>query len=278
MIVARFLDPHGIEHLGTPLGNGQAQLLQGPPLGPWKTTRQIATIARLLHPVQPPAILCIGLNYHQHAAEMGAPIPSHPILFLKNPAAVHPPDQPIEIPTCLPSTRVDYEAELAVIIARPAKNVPRHRASDFILGYTCANDISARDWQKDYGGSQWCRGKSFDSFCPLGPWLVTPDSLPHPANLRLRAILNGQTVQNASTSDMIFDIPALIEFLSGSTTLLPGTAILTGTPSGVGMSRTPPRFLQPGDVISIEIESIGTLSNPVTSESPTPHPAAHPLP
>ena len=137
---------------------------------------------------------------------------------------------------------------------------------DSVLGYTCANDVSARDWQKEFGGSQWCRGKTFDTFAPLGPVIVTPDEIPNPGALAIRAILNGTVMQDSNTSDLIFDIPSLIEFYSGSTTLLPGTVILTGTPSGVGMARTPPVWLQPGDTVTVEIESIGQLTNPVIAE------------
>ncbi|GAB4242729.1 MAG: hypothetical protein OHK005_06750 [Candidatus Methylacidiphilales bacterium] len=266
MKVARFLDPAGSEKFGIPLDRGKAELLEGPPLGPWHRTGQTTAIHQLLAPVRPSSIFCIGLNYRQHAAEMGVPLPKYPVLFMKSPASVQAPGGPIEIPTALPSQRVDYEAELAIIIGQSAKNVPRHRALDYVLGYTCANDVSARDWQKDFGGSQWCRGKTFDTFCPLGPVLVTPDELNRPNHLRLRTVVNGELLQDASTSDMIFDIPALIEFLSGSTTLLPGTVILTGTPSGVGMGRTPPRWLMPGDQVTIEIEGIGSLTNPVRSE------------
>ena len=170
------------------------------------------------------------------------------------------------MPRRLRSEKVDYECELAVVIGRTAKNVPRENATDFILGYTCANDVSARDWQKDGGGGQWCRGKSFDTFTPLGPVLVTPGELPKPNALRIATRVNGETLQDWNTDDMIFDIPTIIEFLSASTTLLPGTVILTGTPHGVGMARTPPRWLKPGDIAEIEIESIGTLRNPVVEE------------
>jgi 2-keto-4-pentenoate hydratase/2-oxohepta-3-ene-1,7-dioic acid hydratase in catechol pathway len=135
-----------------------------------------------------------------------------------------------------------------------------------VLGYTCANDVSARDWQIKWGGSQFCQGKSFDTFCPLGPVLVTRDEIPHPNKLGIKTILNGQALQDWNTDDMVFDVPALIEFLSGSKTLLPGTVILTGTPHGVGFARTPPVYLKAGDSISIEIEKIGTLTNPVVNE------------
>ena len=161
---------------------------------------------------------------------------------------------------------MDYECELAVIIRKSTKNVSRKEAFKHILGYTCANDVSARRWQKDRGGRQWCRGKSFDTFCPLGPWLVTPDEIPNPNDLQIKTILNGQTMQNSTTSDMIFDIPTLISFLSEGTTLLPGTVILTGTPQGVGFARKPPIFLNGGDQVTIEIEGIGALTNPVQEE------------
>jgi 2-keto-4-pentenoate hydratase/2-oxohepta-3-ene-1,7-dioic acid hydratase in catechol pathway len=161
---------------------------------------------------------------------------------------------------------VDEEAELAVIIGRTARHVSRADALDYVLGYTCANDVSARDWQIKWGGSQWCRGKSFDTFCPLGPRIVTADEIPDPNDLRIRTILNGTVMQDCRTNDMIFDIPALIEFFSGSTTLAPGTVILTGTPQGVGFARTPPVYLQAGDTVTIEIERIGELTNPVEQE------------
>ena len=165
------------------------------------------------------------------------------------------------------SDEVDYECELAVVIGRACKNVSRERALDYVLGYTCANDVSARDWQIRNGGGQWCRGKTFDTFAPLGPCLVTPDEIPNPNALKIATILNGERVQDWTTSDMIFDVPRLIEFLSGSTTLVPGTVILTGTPHGVGMAAKPPRWLKPGDVVTVEIEGIGHLTNPVVAES-----------
>ena len=161
---------------------------------------------------------------------------------------------------------MDYECEIAVVIGKRCKNVSRADALTYVLGYTCANDVSARDWQRNGGGGQWCRGKTFDTFAPLGPVLVTRDEIPNPNSLRIRTILNGDTLQDWNTDDMIFDVPAIIEFLSASTTLLPGTVILTGTPHGVGFARTPPVFLKAGDTVSIEIENIGTLTNPVINE------------
>ena len=146
------------------------------------------------------------------------------------------------------------------------KNVSASKAFDYVAGYTCANDVSARDWQKNAGGGQWCRGKTFDTFCPLGPYLITPDEIPDPQNLKIRTLLNGEPVQDWSTNDMIFTVAQIIEFLSGSTTLPAGTVILTGTPHGVGMASTPPRWLRPGDQVTIEIEKIGSLTNPVAGE------------
>ena len=162
---------------------------------------------------------------------------------------------------------MDYEGELVVVIGRRCRNVSRAEALEAVLGFTCGNDVSARDWQKQWGGGQWCRGKTFDTFAPLGPVLVAPEELENPLRLALRTRLNGELVQEGDTSDMIFDVPSLIAFLSGSTTLLPGTVIFTGTPEGVGMAATPPRWLRPGDGVSVEIEGIGTLTNPVIAES-----------
>jgi 2-keto-4-pentenoate hydratase/2-oxohepta-3-ene-1,7-dioic acid hydratase in catechol pathway len=176
------------------------------------------------------------------------------------------PGDPILIPQHLRSDEVDYECELAVVIGKAGKNIPRARALDHVLGYTCANDVSARDHQIRLGGGQWCRGKFFDTFAPLGPCLVTPASIPNPNTLKIATILNGQRVQDWTTGDMIFDVPTIIEYLSGSTTLVPGTVILTGTPQGVGMARKPPLWLKAGDTVSIEIEKIGTLTNPVENE------------
>lgn len=175
------------------------------------------------------------------------------------------PDDAILLPSVGPD-RVDYEAELAVVIGRRAKNVSREEALDYVLGYTCANDVSARDWQMEKQKHQWARGKSFDTFCPLGPCLVTRDEIPDPNVLRIRAILNDQVMQESTTADMIFDVPALISDLSRSCTLLPGTVILTGTPEGVGYTRTPPVFLREGDAITVEIEGIGRLTNRVERE------------
>jgi len=210
--------------------------------------------------------LCIGLNYRRHAEETKGQIPEYPVLFFKGPNTVQNPGDPIVLPRHLRSDDVDYECELAVVIGKRCKNATRANALDYVLGYTCANDVSARDWQIRKGGGQWCRGKTFDTFAPLGPCLVTPDEIANPNALGIRTILNGEAVQDWNTNDMIFDVPALIEFLSGSTTLLPGTVILTGTPHGVGMARRPRLYLKPGDTVTVEIDGIGALTNPVVEE------------
>jgi 2-keto-4-pentenoate hydratase/2-oxohepta-3-ene-1,7-dioic acid hydratase in catechol pathway len=230
-------------------------------------TSRAADLRKLLAPVAPTAILCIGLNYRKHAEETKAKIPEYPVLFMKTPAAVQNPNDPIVLPRALRSNEVDYECELAVVIGKRCKNVTKADALKYLLGYTCANDVSARDWQKQFGGGQWCRGKTFDTFCPLGPALLTPDEIPNPNALKLRTLVNGEALQDWNTNDMIFDVPSLIAFLSGSTTLLPGTVILTGTPHGVGMARTPPKWLKAGDSVTIEIEKIGSLTNPVIDEA-----------
>jgi len=245
---------------------GSTYRIHGDIFGEYRVTNERADVKKLLAPVAPVAFLCIGLNYRQHATETKAKIPSFPVLFMKSPCALQHPGDPILLPTHLKSDEVDYECELAVVIGKCCKNVSRADALHYVLGYTCGNDVSARDWQKQFGGGQWTRGKTFDTFAPLGPCLVTPDEIPNPNNLRIHTVLNGAVMQDCNTSDMIFDIPTLIEFLSGSTTLLPGTVILTGTPHGVGMARTPPVWLKPGDIVTVEIEGIGQLTNPVRSE------------
>lgn len=241
--------------------------LDGHPFTEFTPTAEVAQVKKLLAPVDPRDIFCIGLNYRKHAAEGGLPIPEWPVLFMKNTGTIQNPNDPIILPQKLKSDAVDYECELAVVIGKRCHNVSKEDALDYVLGYTCANDVSARDWQMKYGGSQWCRGKTFATFCPLGPCLVSPDEIQDPNQLSIKTILNGETMQDWNTNDMIFDVPTLIEFLSGSTILQPGTVILTGTPHGVGAARTPPVFLKEGDQVTIEIERIGSLSNPVINET-----------
>jgi len=265
MRIARLQLPDRSITLARQHADGSFTRLSGEIPGPF-TDMGDRVEGRLLAPIQPRAILCIGLNYKQHAAETNTPLPKFPVLFMKSPGAVQDPESPILLPRRLRSDTVDYECELAVVIGKAAKNVSRDKAMEHVLGYTCANDVSARDWQKEGGGGQWCRGKTFDTFCPLGPVIVTPDELTNPQALRIATRVNGERLQDWSTNDMIFDVATIIEFLSSSTTLLPGTVIITGTPHGVGMARTPPRWLNPGDVVEVEIEKIGVLRNPVAEE------------
>ena len=266
MRIIRYLDRTGRARTGAEQPDGTVRVVEGDVFGSYTVGAVASDVGQLLAPVGPTEILGIGLNYRRHAEETKAKIPEFPILFFKGPASVQNPGQPILIPRVLASEEVDYECELAVVIGRTCKNVTRAQALDYVLGYTCGNDVSARDWQIRRGGGQWCRGKSFDTFAPLGPRLVTRDEIPNPNALKIATILNGERVQDWTTADMIFDVPALIEFLSGSTTLLPGTVIMTGTPHGVGMACTPPRWLEPGDTVTVDIENIGQLTNPVALE------------
>ena len=234
--------------------------------GSHRVTDRVLKVEKLLAPLVPTDILCIGINYREHAVESGSPIPQNPVLFIKASNTLNNPFDPVPIPKR--SDKIDYEGELAVVIGRNAKHVPRDKALDYVFGYCIANDVSARDWQreKSLGGGQFARGKSFDGFCPLGPWIVTRDEIPNPNALRLKTILNGQTMQDHTTSDMIFDVPALIESLSSTMTLRAGSVLLTGTPQGVGFARTPPVWMKAGDHIAVEIEKIGRLENPISSE------------
>ena len=266
MKIIRYQDSRGAVHFGSLQPDGKALRIDGNIFGDSTVTREVADVAKTLAPIEPRDIMCIGLNYRKHAAEGGQAIPEFPVLFMKNSGTLQNPGDPIVLPKKLASNSVDYECELAVVIGKPCYNVPKERALEYVLGYTCANDVSARDWQMKYGGSQWCRGKTFATFCPLGPVLVTADEIPNPNELSIRTVLNGQVMQDWNTNDMIFDVPTLIEFLSGSTRLAPGTVILTGTPHGVGGARKPPVFLQHGDTVTIEIEKIGALTNPVIGE------------
>ena len=264
MRILRFMDEKGQVSYGRNYRKGKALRLAGDLFSGLEETGENVNVNKILAPLVPSAILAIGLNYHQHAEETGLKIPKYPVLFMKNPASVTNPGDPILLhPACMQPPEVDYEVELAVVIGKTAKDVSITRALDVVLGYTVANDVSARRWQGGRGSGQWVRGKSFDTFCPLGPEIVTTDELVDPQNLDLTCMLNGQVMQDANTSDMIFPVAELISFLSTGTTLLAGTVILTGTPSGVGFTRNPPVFLMPGNTVDMTVEGIGTLSNPV---------------
>ncbi|MGQ0627610.1 MAG: fumarylacetoacetate hydrolase family protein [Phycisphaerales bacterium] len=208
----------------------------------------------------------IGQNYAKHAKEMGGPPPERPVVFTKNPFSIIPSGETIVIPRiCQETPQVDYEGELAVIIGRAARDVSREHALQHVLGYAAANDVSARWWQKQGAGGQFCRGKGFDTFCPLSD-LAPAASVADPNELRLVTRLNGEVMQDSGTSDMIFHVVTLISELSRGTTLLPGTVILTGTPSGVGAARTPPVFLKAGDLVEVEISGVGKVTSPVRAE------------
>ena len=222
--------------------------------------------SRLLPPVPDPRkIICIGLNYRDHAAESGVPVPSEPVLFSKYPTTLIGHLESIVLPRV--SKEVDYEAELVVVIGQGGRHIAREHAREHVGGYTIGHDVSARDWQLTKPAKQWMAGKTFDTFAPTGPELVTPDEIPDPHNLGIRLRLNGQTMQDSSTRQLIFGIDELIAYLSQVVTLEPGDLILTGTPPGVGMARKPPVWLKPGDVVEIEIDHLGTLRNPVIAEA-----------
>lgn len=236
----------GLERAHTALRNGKPMAAQ----------------PQLLPPiVDPQKILCVGLNYADHAAETGAQVGEEPVIFNKLPTVLRGAGRPIELPPL--AEKVDFEAELVVVMGREARGIERTAAWEHIAGYTCGNDVSARDWQTGKPGKQWLLGKSFDSFGPLGPALVTRDEVPNPGELPIRLRLNGQTMQDSSTRNLIFPIDYLVAYLSQVTTLLPGDLIFTGTPPGVGMARKPPVFLQAGDVVEVEIDGVGKLTNPV---------------
>jgi 2-keto-4-pentenoate hydratase/2-oxohepta-3-ene-1,7-dioic acid hydratase in catechol pathway len=225
-------------------------LISDEPFAAWETDDVISMVgARLMPPAMPTKIVCVGVNYKTHAHEMGHELPAEPLIFLKPPTSMNAPNGEIHLPSG--AGRVDYEGELAVVMGRRAHRVSPEDALSFVLGYTCANDVTARDLQKRDG--QWTRAKGFDGFCPLGPWVETDVD---PSDLLLETYLNGECVQSARTSDMIFDIPTLVSFISHVMTLLPGDIVLTGTPSGIGE-------LHSGDVVEVRIEGIGGLTSRV---------------
>lgn len=218
---------------------------------------------QLLSPLrEPQKVIAIGLNYADHARESGAEIPAKPLVFVKTPNSIIGPGDAIEIDDAL-STQVDYEAELAVVIGTRARKVDVQDALDHVLGYTLCNDVSARDAQ--FADVQWVRGKSFDTYCPLGPWIVTADEIADPQALGIRCRVNGEALQDSTTAEMIFGVAHLVSYLSQGITLEPGDVIATGTPFGVGFARTPPVFLHPGDRVEVEVDGIGTLTNPVVA-------------
>jgi 2-keto-4-pentenoate hydratase/2-oxohepta-3-ene-1,7-dioic acid hydratase in catechol pathway len=231
-----------------------------------KAVTHAAGSVRLLAPVPDPGkVLCIGLNYRDHALEGGKAIPTEPVLFAKLPNAWCGPDDPIVIPRV--AQKVDYEAELVVVVGRRGKHIPNDdSAMQYVGGYTCGHDVSARDWQFRGEEKQWLIGKTFDTFAPTGPVLVTADELTDPHSLQVKLRLNGQTMQDSNTREFIFRVPHLLHFLSQTMTLEPGDLIFTGTPPGVGIARKPPVLLKAGDECEVEIDGIGVLKNRCVAE------------
>ena len=285
MKIVRFVRPDESEGWGLLTEHGTQDISGSDPSLPesvlelitrWREFEsRIANLARKLGPShetlrlrcpldRPGKILCIGLNYRDHAIETGAPIPVEPIVFCKMPTAMIGPEDPILLPAV--SHEVDYEAELVVVIGTPVKHASAEQAASAIFGYSVGHDVSARDWQKGKPGKQWFLGKSFDNFAPLGPAIATTDEIRDPCKLAIRCWLNGQLVQDSNTRELIFSPIHLVQYLSQVMTLLPGDVIYTGTPSGVGVARTPPVFLKPNDRVEIEIEGIGRLANPCQAD------------
>ncbi len=262
MRIAHIVDSNGRQSYAEEVAPGRFEWLEGSTLGSLARTGKAAVPARWLPIIDPRAMLCIGRNYAGHARERGEEIPSEPVVFMKNPSTVTGHLEPIMIPSVC-EDEVDYEGELAVVLGQDVKNISQTDALSAVWGYTIANDVSARVWQSQRGGGQWCRAKSFDTFAPLGPVLVTPDELGDPQNLQITTEVSGEVLQDCSTQQMLFSVAELIAFLSQDTTLLAGTVLLTGTPEGVGWSRTPRRTLKSVDVVRVTISGIGVLENPV---------------
>ncbi len=266
-----FIDIHATE---AALPSNMRQILTGGP----DMLRSVAGLANLPKPVKYPAaevkyhapivdpqkIICVGLNYKDHAAESGSPIPKDPVLFSKYSTALIGHGQSIVLPKV--SEEVDYEAELVIVIGKRGRHIPKAAAYDYVAGYSVGHDVSARDWQLRKDGKQWMVGKTFDTFAPVGPMIVTRDEIPNPHALSISLRLNGQTMQNSSTSQMIFNTDDLLAYLSQVMTLEPGDLIFTGTPPGVGTARKPPVYLKDGDVAEVEIAGLGVLRNPVRQE------------
>ena len=220
--------------------------------------------ASILPPIaKPQKIICVGLNYLEHAKETGQPIPDEPLIFSKLSSTLIGHEAKIVLPSV--SDQVDFEAELVVVIGKRGRNILAGQALGHVAGYCCGNDVSARDWQKGKPGRQWLLGKSFDTFAPLGPWMIPAEAIPDPGNLDIQSRVNGKTMQHSNTRDLIFPVAQLISYISSVCTLEVGDLLFTGTPSGVGVARQPPQFLTPGDRVEVEIEQIGTLANSVVA-------------
>ncbi len=251
-LIGILADPEGLARVASALVTGWSK-------GPFIEGRLVAPFSR------PGKIICIGLNYRDHAKETGAEIPKEPVVFSKFSNTITSPEAPVVLPSV--AHQVDFEAELVAVIGKKAKNVSKSKAFEYIAGYTCGNDVSARDWQKGRPGGQWLMGKTPDTFAPIGPWFVTADEIGDPHDLAISLKLNQVVMQQSRTNELIFGIDELVAHLSQLVTLEPGDLIFTGTPSGVGVARKPPVFLKDGDVVEVEIEGIGVLRNPVIADS-----------
>jgi len=260
----RFISKDDNSEIGVLQNDGSIEIIHGDLRGEYEKTGETChteEIKQYLPPVAPPNIFALGLNYREHAIETNAEIPKAPLIFIKATTSLTAHRRPIVLPQPAPQ-EVDYEAELVIVIGKKARNIKPEEAAAYIFGYTCGNDVTARDCQKRLD-KQWARAKSFDTFAPTGPVIETELD---PSNLKIRSILNGEVMQDSTTADLIFSVPEIVSYFSQNFTLLPGTLIFTGTPPGVGVARTPPRFLQPGDKIEIEVEGIGRLENTVQAE------------
>jgi len=270
--LVRFVDNKGTIQYGDQSMSGRSiktRIIRGDIFQKYEICEEVNP-AKYLAPIDVRGIIGVGLNYRLHAIESQLPIPKYPVIFYKNLSTIIGPYESIRIPPAASilsdphPLEVDYECELAIIIGKHCKDVPKEKALNYVFGYTCANDVTCRYWQfHDGPASQWNRGKSFDTFLPIGPCIVNAELIPNPNQLTIKTTLNGKVMQDSNTSDMIFDVPTIISYLSESTTLLPGTVIITGTPAGVGFKRNPPVFLKAGDEVTISIEKIGQLINSV---------------
>ncbi|KAE9381321.1 hypothetical protein N431DRAFT_359177 [Stipitochalara longipes BDJ] len=256
--------PHGVTDIAKAK---QAKIIRGQILGKYDVTDQVEDIRLLLAPLSlddVKTVRCLGLNYEQHAKESNLPIPKFPVLFYKPITSLAGPTDPIPVhPLAQQGTGLDYECELVAIIGKPCSDVPESSALDYVLGYAIGNDVSHRDWQLKHGGGQWSLGKGFDGWAPYGPGIVSSKIIKDPQSLQITTKLNGKTVQESSTKDMIFGVAKTIAFLSQGTTLLPGDLIFTGTPQGVGMGRKPQLWLKDGDIVEVGLEGVGSCVNRV---------------
>jgi len=263
----RFVDTQGATCYGFPRKDGSMTVAEGCPYaGTLKDTGRKAAVKSLCAPIEPTAVICIGLNYSKHADELKLPYPKNPVVFHKPASSAVGNGAKVVSPRL--SVKMDYEVELTVVIGKACKDVTVEQALDYVLGYTVANDLSTRDWQKvpELAGGQWCRSKGFDGFSPLGPVLVTRDEIPNPNNLWLRSFVNGEKRQDSNTSDFIFKVQECISFLSCGCTLMPGTVIMTGTPAGVAEGMPGQPWLKPGDKVITEIEKIGALEIEIVAD------------